>query len=455
MQINPGWGFGFVRQLFDVVPGEEVYASSYMYIEESPPLSLYFEAFLKIAFFVDDTFSVDITPASISKGRDNQGQDPFYFPGIEGLPMIVSGSSAGTWHLTQSQGVVPEGATLASVGVFNINFSGHPAPIWFDNVIFARLEPDDDGDRLENGVDSDPLNVSAKFSDGTTSGTVIADANLILSIDDAPGPDGVRITADPGGGSPARVRVCDESATLTIKPGNDLVVTCGSVTLEVEAGLPVNMEITLNGEPAAVIVPAEIAVTFTPDTDTLAVTAEPGSEPPPVIVETTINDEPATLTVPPEITVTIEETGITVTAEEGTPPVVLEIGGAEIPIAPGEEINLPSILIDIKPGSHPNCFNIDGQGVIPVAVLGSATFDVTLIHQGSLSFGGLLVRIKGNALPSCGLEDTNADGFDDLVCHFEDDEATSWTTGDAWAELSGFLHDGTAISGIDSICIVP
>jgi len=110
--------------------------------------------------------------------------------------------------------------------------------------------------------------------------------------------------------------------------------------------------------------------------------------------------------------------------------------------------------IDIKPGSDTNCVNINGRGVIPVAVLGSESLDVGMIDQSSLSFGGLAVRVRGNRGPLCGLEDTNQDGWYDLVCHFEDD-AYNWSPGSGEATLEGELWDGTRIEGADTICVVP
>ena len=92
--------------------------------------------------------------------------------------------------------------------------------------------------------------------------------------------------------------------------------------------------------------------------------------------------------------------------------------------------------------------------MIPVAVLGSDTFDVTSIDQATLSFGGLDVRIRGKKGPLCGLDDTNLDGFYDLVCHFEDN-SDYWEVGNDEATLTGELLDGTEIEGTDSICIVP
>jgi hypothetical protein len=120
------------------------------------------------------------------------------------------------------------------------------------------------------------------------------------------------------------------------------------------------------------------------------------------------------------------------------------------------------VEIDIKPGSDPNSFNINGKGVVPVAILGSADFDVSDVDVTSLEFAGLAVRVKGNGSPQCSIEDVSGanmpygepDGYEDLVCQFVDD-AEGWTPGDAVATLTGNLFDGTAFEGTDSINIVP
>lgn len=112
------------------------------------------------------------------------------------------------------------------------------------------------------------------------------------------------------------------------------------------------------------------------------------------------------------------------------------------------------VAIDIKPGSDPNCLNINGRGVIPVAVLSDQTFDAATIDITTLSFGGLDVRVRGNKGPLCSLEDTNGDGLNDLVCQFQDDP-DYWDVGEDDATLKGKLPDGIEIEGTDSICIVP
>lgn len=124
------------------------------------------------------------------------------------------------------------------------------------------------------------------------------------------------------------------------------------------------------------------------------------------------------------------------------------------PTEPPSEDETIEVSIDIKPGETPNCININDKGVIPVAILGSSEFDASQIDTTSLSFSGLSVRVRGNGLPSCSLNDVNGDGFPDTECRFEDD-AEEWLEGESDATVSGMLFDGTEFTGTDSVCIVP
>jgi hypothetical protein len=140
--------------------------------------------------------------------------------------------------------------------------------------------------------------------------------------------------------------------------------------------------------------------------------------------------------------------------------------GSRCDIGAYEALAVVQCSIDIKPGSDPNCFNINGHGVIPVAVLGSASFDVTKIDVSTLRFAGLDVRVKGNDRPQCSIEDVSGgftspegspDGYDDLVCQFSR-SSSNWQPEDDTATLTGNLkveHGGTPIVGTDEICIVP
>ena len=109
--------------------------------------------------------------------------------------------------------------------------------------------------------------------------------------------------------------------------------------------------------------------------------------------------------------------------------------------------------VDVKPGSDVNPLNLNGNGVVPIAILGSATFDVTAINVGSVSVG------PGGASPVHGghIEDVNDDGFDDLVVHVREgdlgiDTATPGGTV-LTLGLTGELADGTPFSGEDQVRI--
>jgi len=113
------------------------------------------------------------------------------------------------------------------------------------------------------------------------------------------------------------------------------------------------------------------------------------------------------------------------------------------------------VEIDIKPGSDPNCFNNDGHGVIPVAILGSVDFDVNTIDTGSVMLEGLAVKAVGKSNKLLAhYEDVNGDGYNDLVVQIEDDDLV-FEEGDTTATVSGSLNDGMPFQGSDTICIVP
>jgi hypothetical protein len=112
-----------------------------------------------------------------------------------------------------------------------------------------------------------------------------------------------------------------------------------------------------------------------------------------------------------------------------------------------------NVDIDVKPESTDNCVNINGKGVIPVAVLGSAEFDVSHVSLDSILFGGFSTRKQGNGEPICSSEDVNGDGYIDLQCQFEDIEG-NWVSTSGTALLRGELTDGSEFAGWDTICAV-
>ncbi len=113
-----------------------------------------------------------------------------------------------------------------------------------------------------------------------------------------------------------------------------------------------------------------------------------------------------------------------------------------------------NVAIDIKPGSDPNCINPNNNGVIPAAILGSATFDVTQINTSTLTLAGLPVALRGNGTPQCSIQNVNGDAFNDMVCQFTNDPS-AWSSSPATAELTGSLLNGFPFEGSDAVCLVP
>jgi hypothetical protein len=128
------------------------------------------------------------------------------------------------------------------------------------------------------------------------------------------------------------------------------------------------------------------------------------------------------------------------------------------------------VTIDIKPQSSPNCFNNNGHGVTPVAILGSETFDVTTVNIETIMLDGAAVAVKGKGKIMCHVEDVTGsfdpdtgqqtpeypgapDGYLDLVCQIEDIDGI-YEQGEGEGVLTALLTDGeTTIEASDSVCV--
>lgn len=121
-------------------------------------------------------------------------------------------------------------------------------------------------------------------------------------------------------------------------------------------------------------------------------------------------------------------------------------------IGPGT--NTLSVEIDVKPGSYPNSINLGSNGVVPVAILSSATFDATTVDPMTVTLASSPVSLRGNGQPAASIEDVNGDGLPDLVVQVWT-EALQLTTTSTTVALQGYTHAGEQIAGYDEVNIVP
>jgi hypothetical protein len=109
--------------------------------------------------------------------------------------------------------------------------------------------------------------------------------------------------------------------------------------------------------------------------------------------------------------------------------------------------------LDVKPGSDANPVNVSSQGVIPVAILTTGTFDARHIDPSSVCFGDHDQPARRDCTEAhrrLHVDDANGDGREDAVLHFDTDE-TGISQQDTKACVTGRLRNGTPFAGCDRI----
>jgi hypothetical protein len=131
------------------------------------------------------------------------------------------------------------------------------------------------------------------------------------------------------------------------------------------------------------------------------------------------------------------------------------------------------VAIDIKPESCPNPLNVKGKGVLPVAILGTADFDVTEIDPATVKLEGVscikwaiedvTTPYEPIEIPDClDCSTDGPDGFLDLTLKFDVQEVVEAigevNGGDCLVlTLTGNLFEefgGTPIVGEDVVLIL-
>lgn len=130
------------------------------------------------------------------------------------------------------------------------------------------------------------------------------------------------------------------------------------------------------------------------------------------------------------------------------------------------DLEVIDVAIDIKPQSCPNTINVQKNGVLSVAILGTADFDATQIDSSSVKLKGvsaLRSNLEDVATPSeeNSCTEEGADGYLDLVLKFDTQSIVQKLKAEDEEELTlrlrGYLAEefgGAAISGKDMVVIL-
>lgn len=126
-----------------------------------------------------------------------------------------------------------------------------------------------------------------------------------------------------------------------------------------------------------------------------------------------------------------------------------------------------TVDLDVKPGSCPNPLNMRSGGVLPVAVLGTDAFDVSMIDVETLRLAGVApehgefedVSTPIDGADECECTEAGADGFNDLIMYFEKTDIIQALGEVSDGEtvtlmLTGELLNGVRIEGVDCVKII-
>lgn len=280
---------------------------------------------------------------------------------------------------------------------------------------------DTDGDGIADEVDTLPSTFSNDFSDvglgGATTGTITNRGAQILTVREEPAPAGVRVSADPSGGaSEGTISACGDAALLSLNAGDELVLTCGSVTIQVINGTVEVSFVAVDGTTGTTSISEGNSVTFEPTT----------------------------------FTFTAPSTNSDV--------VVIIVEGEEFSIDPGGTVQVPFLItIDIKPSSDFNSVLCSSsRGTIAVGIFSKDGFDANEVDVSTLKLEGIPVREIHNRLHP---QDLDGAGELDTVVHLSKVDVCQATSNlplrqSISVTLTGTTSVGQNFEGSDTIRIV-
>lgn len=107
------------------------------------------------------------------------------------------------------------------------------------------------------------------------------------------------------------------------------------------------------------------------------------------------------------------------------------------------------VKVDVKPNNENNILNFKSKGVIPVAILSTATFDAANVNPFSIRFNNNEIDVFNRS----NIEDVDGDGRLDMIFHF-DTQKSGITPEEKQVCLAGKLKNGESIEGCDKIQVL-
>jgi hypothetical protein len=120
-----------------------------------------------------------------------------------------------------------------------------------------------------------------------------------------------------------------------------------------------------------------------------------------------------------------------------------------------------AVYVDIKPQSCPNPLNTNSRGVLPVAILGTASLDVTTIDVASLLLEGVApvgdsiedVATPFDPIEPCDCDTLGPDGYLDLTLKFKTQDIVAALGAVSDGDVIMLTLTGTGIMGQDCVII--
>ncbi len=131
----------------------------------------------------------------------------------------------------------------------------------------------------------------------------------------------------------------------------------------------------------------------------------------------------------------------------------VDFQGGNVAVFLNTSKNVVHVPIDVMPGSDQNVIRLGARGVVPVAILGTPTFDATTVDPASVRLAGSPVRRTPSGAFLCQDEDVNLDSIVDLLCQIEIG-ALQLGPNDTIAVLDAVTFDGTHIEGSDTVRVL-